>query len=165
MSDTQRQTRSTNKDKHPGLPDVDEETLARPIPRPKRTRVQILADAAAAQRKKDEKLKEEQREVARKAAGIEEIARLESKMKADEEKSALNAAHPPATPQTRKVARPLGDVASLEPRYPVVDRHHTVSKPKGNEVVENDNEEDFVEDDEILSVVSSHSGTSALAVD
>ena len=93
MSDTQRKTRSTNKDKHPGLLDVDEETLARPIPRPKRTRVQILADAAAAQRKKDEKLKEEQREVARKAAGIEEIARLESKMKADEDKSALNAAH------------------------------------------------------------------------
>ena len=83
--------------------------------------MQILADAAAAQHKKDEKFKEEQREVARKADGIEEIARLESKMKADEDKSALNAAHPPATPQTRKVARPLGDVASLEPRYPVVD--------------------------------------------
>ena len=32
-------------------------------------------------------------------------------------------------------------------------------------MVENDNEEDFVEDDEILSIVGSHSGTSALAID
>ncbi|KAF8797835.1 hypothetical protein BYT27DRAFT_7265399, partial [Phlegmacium glaucopus] len=77
MSETHRTTRSTNKDKHPGLPDIDEETLAKPIPKPRRTRVQILADAAAAQSKKDKKLEDEQQEATRKAAGIKEIAQLE----------------------------------------------------------------------------------------
>jgi len=112
MSNTQRTTRSTNKEKHPGLPDVDEETLAKPIPKPRRTRVQILADAAAAQQKKDKRLEEEQQEAARKVAGIEEIAQLESRMRANAATSSLNAAHPPTTSQIRKVPRPLGDVVS-----------------------------------------------------
>lgn len=112
MSNAQRTTRSTNKDKHPGLPDVDEETLAKPIPKPRRTRVQILADAAAMQQKKDKRFEEQQQEAARKAAGIKEIAKLENRMRADTARSSLNAAHPPATSQIRKVPRPLGDVVS-----------------------------------------------------
>lgn len=112
VSNTQHTTCSTNKEKHPGLPDVDEETLAKPIPKPRHTRVQILADAATMQKKKDERFEEQQREAARKAAGIEEIAQLENRMRADTAKSSLNAAHPPAMSQIRKVSRPLGDVAS-----------------------------------------------------
>ncbi|KAF8804253.1 hypothetical protein BYT27DRAFT_7259397 [Phlegmacium glaucopus] len=153
MSETHRTTRSTNKDKHPGLPDIDEETLAKPIPKPRRTRVQILADAAATQSKKDKKLEDKQQEATRKAAGIKEIVQLESKMKTDANKSALHAAHPSAMSHIKKIPRPLGDVASLQLRYQGVDPHNTVLKPKVIEL--DDSENDDIDVDEDSKIVSS----------
>ena len=49
-----RITCASNKDTHPGAPDIDEEVLGRPIPEPRRTKAQVAADNTAASEKKEE---------------------------------------------------------------------------------------------------------------
>ena len=58
MSTNIRVTRSSNKDTHPGMPDIDDEVLSRPISKPRRTKAQIAADNAAVAAKKSMKAEE-----------------------------------------------------------------------------------------------------------
>ena len=58
MSTNTRVTRPANKSTHPGMPDIDDEVMERPIPKPKRTKVQIAADNVVAAEKKATKAEE-----------------------------------------------------------------------------------------------------------
>ena len=50
-----RITHASNKDTHPGMPDIDEDVLGRPILKPRRTKAQITEDNAATAEKKSAK--------------------------------------------------------------------------------------------------------------
>lgn len=91
-----RVTRASNKDSHPGTPDIDDEVLVRPIPKPRRTKAQIAADNAAAAEKKSAKAEEVKLNSEIRAQLIEKIATLEKKMHDDEQQADSEAAHPPA---------------------------------------------------------------------
>jgi hypothetical protein len=100
MSANIRLTRPSNKDTHPGTPDVDEEVLNRPIPKPRRTKAQIAADNATAAEKSSAKAEEAKLNNEKKLRLIEQIATLEKKMHDDEKQAEKEAAHPPAKKRT-----------------------------------------------------------------
>jgi len=88
------------------MPDMDEEVLSRPIPKPRRTKAQITADNAAAALKKSVKAEEAKSMKEKRTQLIESIATLENKMHDDEQQSEREAAHPPAK-TTVMVPQPL----------------------------------------------------------
>jgi hypothetical protein len=96
MSTNTRTTRASNKSTHPGMPDIDEEVLGRPIPKPRRTKAQIAADNVAAAEKKSAKAEEVKLDNKKKAQLLARIATLEKKMEDDEQQAEREAAHPPA---------------------------------------------------------------------
>jgi hypothetical protein len=112
MSTNTRITRASNKNTHPGNPDVDEEVLSRPIPKPKRTKAQIAADNAAAAEKKSAKAEEVKLNNEKKAVLIKQIATLEKKMHDDEQQANREAAHPPAKKRIVLVAQPLSKITN-----------------------------------------------------
>ena len=89
-------TCASNKDTHPGLPDIDEEILGRSIPKPRRTKTQIAADNAAAAEKLSAKAEEAKINNEKRAQLIEQITTLEKQMCDDEKQAEKEAAHPPA---------------------------------------------------------------------
>ncbi|KAF8876083.1 hypothetical protein BD779DRAFT_1475808 [Infundibulicybe gibba] len=101
---SQRVTRATNKDKHPGLPDVDELTLIRPVPKRRRTKLEVAADNAASAQKKQEELKAKEAAVADELAGLQTIAAYEAKMLEDDGMSASR----PRNKKITKVSRLQG---------------------------------------------------------
>jgi hypothetical protein len=107
MSSSTRITRPSNKDTHPGMPDIDEEVLGRPKPKPRRTKAQIAADNAAAIVKKSAMAEEVKLNNEKKALLIAQIATLEKKMHDDEELANTEAAHAPAKKRMVNVAQPL----------------------------------------------------------
>jgi hypothetical protein len=107
MSSSTRITRPSNKDTHPGMPDIDEEVLGRPKPKPRRTKAQIAADNAAAIEKKSAMAEEVKLNNEKKALLVAQIATLEKKMHDDEELANTEAAHPPAKKRMVNVAEPL----------------------------------------------------------
>ena len=96
MSTNTRVTRPANKNTHLGKPDIDEEVLGRPVPRPRRTRAKISADNAIAAEKKSMKAEEAKLNKEKRALLMERIATLEKKMEIDEQHAEREAAHPPA---------------------------------------------------------------------
>ena len=96
MSDNIRITRASNKSTHPGTPDIDEEVLSRPMPKPRRTKAQIAADNAAAAKMKSTKAEEVRLNEEKKALLMAQIAALEKQMGDDEKQDEIDAAHPPA---------------------------------------------------------------------
>jgi hypothetical protein len=106
MSTNTRVTRSSNKDTHPGTPDVDEEVLSRPVPKPRRTKAQVAADNAAAVEKKYAKAEEVKSNNEKRKRLIEQIATLENKMHADEQEAEREAARPPAKKSIVLVLQP-----------------------------------------------------------
>jgi hypothetical protein len=106
MSANIRVTRPSNKNRHPGNPDVDEEALSRPIPKPRRTKAQIAADNATAAEKSSTKAEEVKLNNERRAQLVEQIATLEKKMCDEEEQAESEAAHPPAKKRTVLVMKP-----------------------------------------------------------
>lgn len=104
---TRIKTRATNKDAHPGQPDIDEETLRRPIPRRKRTKAEILASKQEAQAKKEAKAAAVVANVKRREDGVQDIARFENQMELDTIELRKEAARP--TPKLIvKIPRPTG---------------------------------------------------------
>jgi hypothetical protein len=106
MSTNSRVTRASNKDTHPGMPDVDEEVLGRVIPKPRRTKMQIAADNAATAEKKSAKAQEAKLNNEKRALLVERIATLEKKMEDDEQQAEREAAHPPVKKSIVSVAKP-----------------------------------------------------------
>jgi hypothetical protein len=106
MSTNTRVTCSSNKDTHPGAPDIDEEVLSRPIPKPRRTKVQITADNAAAAEKKSVKAEEVKLNNKKRTKLIKQIATLENQMHDDEQQGEREAAHPPAKKRIVLVEQP-----------------------------------------------------------
>jgi hypothetical protein len=106
MSANTRVTRASNKDTHPGVPDIDEEVLGRSIPKPRRTKTQIAADNAAAAEKLSAKAEEAKLNNEKRAHLIERIATLEKEMRDDEKQAEKEAAHPPAKKRTVLVTKP-----------------------------------------------------------
>lgn len=100
-------TRATNKDAHPSQPDVDEETLKRPIPRRKRTKAEILASKQEAQAKKEAKAAAVVADVKRRVDGVQDIARFENQMELDDIESKKQAAQP-IPKLIVKIPRPTG---------------------------------------------------------
>lgn len=90
-----RVTRAANRTAHPGLPDVDEEVLARSIPKPRKTKAQIQQEKVADQTRKADAEKDAKARVAAKVSGIKEIARLENRMSIDAAQVNKNASNPP----------------------------------------------------------------------
>jgi hypothetical protein len=105
MSANIRMTRPSNKDTHPGTPDIDEEVLNRPIPKPRRTKVQVAADNAAAVEKKAAKAEEAKLMNEKKTQLIGRIATLEKKMLDDEQQADREAARPPTKKRTVLLVR------------------------------------------------------------
>ncbi|KAF9461190.1 hypothetical protein BDZ94DRAFT_1372446 [Collybia nuda] len=98
-------TRATNKDAHPGQPDVDEETLKRPIPKRKRTKAEILASKQEAQAKKEAKAAAVVANVKRREDAMQDIAQFENRMELDDIELKKKAARP--TPKIMvKIPRP-----------------------------------------------------------
>jgi len=106
MSANTRVTRASNKDTHPGMPDVDEDVLGRPVPKPRRTKAQIVAENATAAEKKSAKAEEVKSNNNKRAQLIERIATLEKEMRDDEQQAESEAAHPPAKKRTALVTKP-----------------------------------------------------------
>jgi hypothetical protein len=107
MSTNTRMTRASNKDTHPGMPDIDEVVLGRPIPKPRRTKAQIAADNAAAADKKSAKAEEVKLNNEKRAHLIGQIATLEKRMHEDEQQADKEAAHPPAKKRIVLNTQPL----------------------------------------------------------
>ena len=105
MSANIRMTRPSNKNTHPGTPDIDEEVLSRPIPKPKRTKVQIAADNAAAAEKKAAKAEEAKLMNEKKTLLVGRIATLEKRMLDNEKQADREAARPPAKKKTVLLVR------------------------------------------------------------
>jgi hypothetical protein len=101
-----RVTRQSNKGAHPGMPDVDNEVLNRPIPKPRRTKAQIAVDNAAAAASKLVKADTAKVNNKKKARLIESIAALENEMENEEQQDENEAARPPAK-KTIMVPRPV----------------------------------------------------------
>ena len=95
MSANTHVTRASNKDTHPGMPDIDEAVLGRPKPRPKRTKAQIVAENADATEKKAAKAEEVKQNNEKRAQLMERITTLEGKMRGDEQQTEREAAHLP----------------------------------------------------------------------
>ena len=112
MSANTRVTRASNKDTHPGMPDIDQEVLSRPAPKPRRTKTQIAADNATAAEKLSAKAEEAKLNSEKRAQLIEEIAMLEKRMGDDEKKTEREAAHPPAKKRTVLILKPLSKCAN-----------------------------------------------------
>lgn len=91
-----RVTRAANKSTHPGTPDIDDEVMGRPIPKPRRTKAQIAADNVATAEKKSTKAEESKLNNEKRALLIAQIATLEKKMDDEEQQANSEAAHPPA---------------------------------------------------------------------
>ena len=106
MSANTRVTRASNKDTHPGMPDIDEEVLGRPKPKPRRTKIQIAADNAATTQKKSAKAEELKLSNEKRALLMEQIATLEGKMHDDEQRAEREAAHPPVKKGLVLVTKP-----------------------------------------------------------
>lgn len=104
---TQRITRPSNKSTHPGIPDVDEEVLSRPIPKPRRTKAQIAADNVTAAEKKSEKIEEAKLNNEKRTLLIAKIAKLEKAMDDDEKQADREAAHPPVKKTVFVVKSPI----------------------------------------------------------
>ena len=96
MSTNIRVTRQSNKDAHPGMPDIDEQVLSRPVPKPRRTKAQIAADNAAAAAKKLAKAEAVKSNEEKKTRLVNSIAVLENEMDNDEQQAEKEAARPPA---------------------------------------------------------------------
>ena len=107
MSTNTRITRASNKDTHPGMPDIDEDVLGRPIPKPRRTKVQIAEDNAATAEKKSVKAEEVKSNNEKRALLIDRIATLEKEMLEDEQQANKDAARPPAKKRIILVAQSL----------------------------------------------------------
>jgi hypothetical protein len=105
MSTNTRVTRPANKNSHPGKPDIDEEVLGRPVPRPRRTKAEISADNATAAEKKSTKAEEAKLNNEKRVLLMERIATLEKRMEIDEQQAEREAAHPPAKERTVLVAQ------------------------------------------------------------
>jgi hypothetical protein len=105
MSANTRTTRASNKDTHPGMPDIDEEVLGRPIPKPRRTKAQVAADNAATAEKKSAKAEEAKVINEKRAQLLQRIATLEKKMHDDEQQADKDAAHPPEKKRILLVAQ------------------------------------------------------------
>jgi hypothetical protein len=99
--------RVTNKDAHPGQPDVDEERLRCPVPRCKQTKAEILASKQAAQEKKEAKAAAVVTNFKRREEGVQDIAQFENNMELDDVELKKEAAQP--TPKLMaKICRPTG---------------------------------------------------------
>ncbi|KAF7974380.1 hypothetical protein HWV62_12356 [Athelia sp. TMB] len=116
------QTRKSNKDAHPGLPDYDSDTAALPIPaarKPRRTPLELReernAKAAAKQLKAEERQK-----------AIKKVAAIENALAAADEENRQSAARP-AAKATVKAARPKSKAAALSSDK--IDTHGPKSKP------------------------------------
>ena len=98
MSANTRVSRASNKDTHPGVPDIDEEVLGRSIPKPRRTKTQIAANNAATAEKLSLSAMAEEAKInnEKRAQLIKWIATLEKQMCDDEKQAEKEAAHPPA---------------------------------------------------------------------
>lgn len=103
MSTNSRVTRASNKSSHPGMPDIDEEVLDRPIPKPRRTKAQIVADNEAIAEKKSVKAEEAKVNNEKRTQLLAQIATLEKQMHDDEQQTEREAAHPPAKKRTVSV--------------------------------------------------------------
>ena len=106
MSTSTHITRASNKDTHPGMPDVDEDVLNKVIPKPRRTKMQIAADNAAAAKTKSAKAEEAKLNNEKRALLVERIATLEKKMHDDEQEAEKEAAHPPVKKGIVSTAKP-----------------------------------------------------------
>lgn len=95
-SGNDRVTRAANKSTHPGMPDIDDEVMSRPKPKPRRTKAQIIADNVTAAEKKFAKAEEVKLSKENRAQLIAQIAILEKKMHDNEKKAESEAARPPA---------------------------------------------------------------------
>ena len=95
LSAHHRVTHASNKNTHPGMPDIDEEVLNRPKLKPRRTKAQIAAENAAAAEKKSVRVEEVKLNNEKKAKLIDWIATLEAKMCNEEQQAEREAAHPP----------------------------------------------------------------------
>ena len=104
-SGNDRVTRATNKSTHPGIPDIDDEVLDRPIPKPRRTKAQVIADNVAAAEKKTAKAEQVKLSKENRAQLVAQIAILEKKMHDEEKKTESEAAHPPAKKGVVMVAK------------------------------------------------------------
>jgi hypothetical protein len=107
MATNTRITRASNKDTHPGMPDIDEEVLGKPIPKPRRTKAQIAADSAATSEKNSAKAEEVKLNNERRTQLIEQIAILEKKMHDEEQQPDREAARPPEKEGIVSVVHPL----------------------------------------------------------
>ena len=104
-SGNDRVTRATNKSTHPGIPDIDDEVLDRPIPKPRRTKAQVIADNVAAAEKKTAKAEQVKLSKENRAQLVAQIAILEKKMHDEEKKTENEAARPPAKKGVVMVAK------------------------------------------------------------
>lgn len=105
MSTNTRITRAANKSTHPGMPDIDEEVLGRPIPKPRRTKAEIVAGNLAAAEKRSMKAEETRSNNEKRTVLIARIATLEKNMRDDELQDEKEAAHPPAKKRIELVVK------------------------------------------------------------
>jgi hypothetical protein len=88
------------------MPDIDEEVLGRPIPKPRRTKAQIAADNVAAAKKKSLKAEEVKLNKEKKAELLASVAILEKRIEDDERQAEREAAHPPANTRIVMTVKP-----------------------------------------------------------
>ena len=105
MSANTRVTRPSNKNTHPGMPDIDEAVLGRQVPKPRRTKAQIAADNATAAEKKASKSEEAKLNNEKRAHLQKQIATLEKRMENDEQRAEREAANPPARKNIALIAQ------------------------------------------------------------
>ena len=101
MSTNTHVTHPYNKSTHPGVPDIDEEVMSRPVLKPRRTKAQIIADNIAAAEKKSTKSKETKINNEKKAHLVTQIAKLDKEMLDDEQQDNKEAACPQAPVKKR----------------------------------------------------------------
>ncbi|KAF8879042.1 hypothetical protein BD779DRAFT_1676578 [Infundibulicybe gibba] len=162
-----RITRASNKNAHPGLPDVDEVTLS------KRTSAQVKVDATAKrQAKADEKI------VAgvKKNTAAKAIAMLEDRMLTEDTMLRLNAANPtpnPAIKTPRELVEPdesddLSDVPAedevameSETEAAIMDPGLATVSPRATTIVDEDEDEAtaMMDEDEATAMVDEDEAT------
>ena len=101
-------TRAANKSTHPGIPDIDDEVMSRPPPKPRRTKAQVAADNVATAEKKAAKAEEAKANNEKRAQLIAWIATLEKKMIDDEQLDESEAARPAKKKIVMVVKSPKG---------------------------------------------------------
>ena len=89
-------TCKSNKLAHPGLPDVDQATLLKPIMKPNCTKAQIATDNKEKVQKKKDKVAADKEQELKKVLGVKKVAAMQNQMHEEDIQLNIHAVRPPA---------------------------------------------------------------------